>query len=157
MKSKTKRPPKCCHPNCLECPYSDCIYDRLEEEDYTESNNRDYEMYEAYTGEKLHRPTNKEYQIARQVAHQRKNRKYVDHHEYNQKYYAENKDKIKQNMKEKYDTKKNTIKCRKYRKKHVEERKAYDKSYYETHKEEIKKKARERYYKKKLERTVKPE
>lgn len=106
MKSRTKRPPKCCHPNCLECPYSDCIYDRLEEEDYTESNNRDYEMYEAYTGEKLYKPTSKEYQIARQNAHKRKNRVYVDFHEYNQKYYAENKDKIKQNMKEKYDTKK---------------------------------------------------
>lgn len=152
MKTKIKKPAKCCYPNCLECPYLDCRYDRLEAEDYTESNKRDYEMYEAYTGEKLHKSTDRDYQIARRTAYQRKHRKYVDRHEYNQKYYAEHSEEIKQNMRDKYDTKKNTVKCREYRKSHNEKCKAYEKSYYEIHKEEIKRKAKDRYYKKKLEK-----
>lgn len=65
---------------------------------------------------KIHKPTDKAYQIARQTVHQRKHRKYVDKHDYNQKYYAEHSQEIKQHRMDKYNTKKNTIKCRKYRK-----------------------------------------
>lgn len=153
-KKKIKKPPKCCHPNCLECPYVDCRYDRLEEEDFTESNNRDYELFEAWNGYKLHKPADKDYQNARNNAHQRKNRKnvYSRYAEYYKKYYADNCERIKAQKRENYDTKKNTIKCRKYRRKHIEHRTEYEKNYYELHKEEIKRKARERYHKKKLEK-----
>lgn len=144
-----KRPPKCCYPNCFECPYVDCRYDRLEAEDYTETNNRDYFLHENSTGYKLHKPTDKEYKAKRHIAYQRKNRKYVNQHEYNQLYYKENADKIKEKKKANYDRKTNTIKCRKYRKRHKEERKQYDKEYYEKNKERLKKQALERYYRNK--------
>lgn len=36
-----KRPKKCCHPNCLECPYDDCYYDTVEIHDIQEQDNLD--------------------------------------------------------------------------------------------------------------------
>ena len=146
---RNKKPPKCCHPDCMNCPYVDCRYDRLEVEDYTESNKRDYEMHYAWTGEKLHKQSDKEYQNKRHTAYERRNRKYVDRSEYNKQYYAVHGEEIKQKKKQNYDTEQNTIKCRKYRKKHIEERKAYDKDYYEANKERKKAMARQRYYEKK--------
>ena len=146
---RNKKPPKCCHPDCDKCPYVDCRYDRLEVEDYTESNNRDYELYESRTGKKLHKQSDKEYRNKRQTAYQRKNRKYVDRHLYNKQYYAVHGEEIKQKKKQNYDTEQNTIKCRKYRKKHSAERKDYDKAYYEANKELKKAMARQRYYEKK--------
>lgn len=146
---KNKKPSKCTYPNCFECPYADCRYDRLEAEDYTETNNRDYFLYENSTGHKLHKPTDKEYQTKRHIAYQRKNRKYINKHEYNQQYYRENAGRIKERMKDNYDTKTNTIMCRKYRKRHKEERKQYDKEYYEKNKERLKRQALERYYRNK--------
>lgn len=128
---KNKKPPKCTYPNCFECPYVDCRYDRLEFEDYSESNNMDYELYEQSTGGKYHKGTDLEYRRNREVAYQRSNRKYVDRHEYNQRYYKENAERIKEKLKENYNTDKNTIKCRKYRRKHKEDKKKYDKEYYE--------------------------
>lgn len=146
---KNKKPPKCTYPNCFECPYADCRYDRLEVEDYSESNNRDYELYEQETGRKYHKGTDLEYRRKREVAYQRRNKKYVDRHEYNQKYYKENAERIKEKMKENYDTKANTIACRKYRSKHKEQRKQYDRDRYEKNKEKKKQQAKERYYKNK--------
>ena len=29
-----KKPPKCSYPDCFNCPYADCRYDRLESEDF---------------------------------------------------------------------------------------------------------------------------
>lgn len=144
---KNIKPLKCCYPNCFECTYSDCIYDRMEVEDYTESNKRDYEFYEQETGHKLHNKTDEEYRKKRQVAYQRRNRRYVDRREYNKKYYKENGDDIKEKAKENYDTEKNTIKCRKYRNSHLKERKEYDKQYYQKNKEKKIAQALERYYK----------
>lgn len=106
-------------------------------------------MHEAWTGEKLHKKSDKEYRNKRQTAYQRKNRKYVDRHMYNKQYYAVHGEEIKQKKKQNYDTEQNTIKCRKYRKKHIEERKSYDKAYYESNKERKKEMARKRYYEKK--------
>ena len=146
-----KRPIKCCQPDCFKCPYVDCRYDRLEVEDYTESNKRDYELYEAYTGNKLHKPSDKDYRNKRNTAYQRRNRRYVNRHEYNQKYYETHKEEIKRKAKENYDAEQNAIKCRKYRKKHKEEKQAYDKAYYELNKERKKEMARKRYYEKKRE------
>lgn len=145
MKTKTKKPPKCCHPNCFECPYVDCRYDRLEVEDFTETNNRDYSLYEDSTGEKLHKRTDKEYRNARQTAYQRKNRKYVDRHEYNQKYYVEHGEEIKERMRKEYDTKKNTVKCRKYARKHRKQRKEYYREYYLKNREKKLEIAKEQY------------
>ena len=146
---KNVKPKRCCYPDCFNCPYSDCRYDRLEVEDYTESNNRDYLLYEEYTGEKLHHVSDKDYQSKRHTAYQRKKGRKQDKSEYNQKYYEKNRDKIKQKEKENYNTKKNTARCKKYRKKNIESVKEYQKKYYEIHKEEKKIKARERYYKNK--------
>lgn len=145
MKTKTRKPPKCCHPNCFECPYVDCRYDRLEAEDFTETNNRDYFLYEDSTGRKLHKGTDKEYRNARQTAYQRKNRKYVDRHEYNQQYYREHGEEIKERKRSEYDTKKNMVKCRKYTRKHREQRKEYYRQYYLKNREKKLKMARERY------------
>lgn len=146
-----QKPKKCCFPHCMECIYVDCRYDRLEVEDYTESNKRDYFLHEDSTGKKLHKKYDKEYQYGRDIAYQRRNRKYVDRHEYNQKYYAEHGEEIKRKNRDNYDKKKNTIKCRKYRKKHKDDIKEYKRMYYQEHKEEIKRKALERYYQKKEE------
>lgn len=143
------KPKKCCYPNCFECPYSDCRYDRMEVEDYTESNKRDYDFYEQDTGHKLHKGPDEEYRKKRQVAYQRNNKKYVDRHEYNQQYYKEHGDEIKESKREQYDTKKNTRICRKYRKKHSKERKEYDKQYYQKNKQKKIAQALKRYYKNK--------
>lgn len=64
------------------------------------------------------------------------------------KYYQEHRDKILQRKKETYDTAKNTRKCRKYRKTHLESRKEYERNYYLEHRERIKERARKRYYEK---------
>lgn len=151
MKTKIKKPLKCCHPNCFECPYTDCRYDRLEAEDFTETNNRDYFLYEDSTGRKLHKGTDREYQNARQIAYQRKNRKYVDKHEYNQNYYKEHREEIKEHMKAEYDTSNNTKKCRKCAKAHREQRKKYYRQYYLKNKEKKLKMAKERYERSKVE------
>lgn len=147
---KNRKPKRCVYPKCFECPYVDCRYDRLEVEDYSESNNRDYELYEQYTGKKLHKKTDFEYRRNREVAYKRRKGTYIDKHEYNKNYYIGNADRIKDKRKENYDTKTNTIMCRKYRKRHQEERKQYDKEYYEKNKEKKKQQARERYYKNKM-------
>jgi hypothetical protein len=149
-KMKTK-PKNCVYPNCQNCVYKDCIYDRLEVDDYTESNERDYELYEAATGKKYHKGKDKEYRIKRQTAYTRKRNKERDRSEYNKMYYKKHRTKILEKAKENYDTKTNTKMCRRYRKRNLEKRKEYEKQYYELHKEEKKRKARERYYAKKLE------
>lgn len=95
MKTRVKKPPKCCYPNCFNCPYVDCRYDRLEAEDFTETNNRDYFLYENSTGNKLHQKSDSAYRNARDVAYQRKKKRYIDRHEYNQKYYKEHAEEIK--------------------------------------------------------------
>lgn len=146
-----KKPKRCCHPNCFECPYTDCRYDRLEIEDFTETNNRDYFLYENSTGEKYHKGTDAEYRNARHVAYQRKNRKYYDRHDYNQKYYAEHGDEIKARKRKKYDREKNAIKCRKYAKEHAEERREYYRQYYERNRQKKLQQAKDRYYAKQSE------
>lgn len=142
---RTIKPPKCCHPNCFDCPYTDCRYDRLEVEDYTETNDRDYSFYEDSTGRKLHKGADKEYRTARQTAYQRRNRKYVDRHEYNQRYYKKKGDEIKERKRSEYDTKENTKKCRKYVKAHKKERKEYYRQYYLKNREKKIAMAKERY------------
>lgn len=150
MKTKIKKPPKCCHPNCFECPYVDCRYGRLEVEDYTETNNRDYFLYEDSTGIKYCKGTDKEYRNARQTAYQRRNRKYVDRHEYNQKYYEEHSEEIKERMRSEYNTEENTKKCRKYAKSHKEQRKEYYRQYYLRNREKKLAVAKERYEEKRV-------
>lgn len=151
MNTKTKKPPKCCHPNCYECPYVDCRYDRLEAEDFTETNNRDYFLYEDSTGMKYHKGTDKEYRNARTTAYHRNHRKCADKHEYNQKYYQEHSEEIKERMRADYDTEKNTKKCRKYAKTHKEQRKEYYRQYYLKNREKILNAAKERYERSKAE------
>lgn len=148
---KTRKPKNCAYPNCQECVYKDCIYDRLEVEDYTESNKRDYEFYKSETGKKLHKGMDKKYRTKRQTAYNRKRVIKRDRTEYNKEYYKKHREEILEKSKKNYDTKTNTKKCRRYRKKNLKKRKEYEKQYYELHKEEKRRKARERYYAKKVE------
>lgn len=32
--ASNKRPPKCCKPDCFHCPYTDCMYGGMEQEDF---------------------------------------------------------------------------------------------------------------------------
>lgn len=144
-----KRPPKCVHPDCEHCPYKDCRWDTLTTADYTETNNRDYFLHLDSTGGKLNKGPDPEYRYQRQLAYEREHRKQVDRHEYNQKYYADHGEEIRQRQRDSYDTEKNTKKCRKYRESHLAERKAYEKAYYERNAEKKRRQARENYYRKK--------
>lgn len=147
-----KRPPKCCYPDCFNCPYIDCKYDRLESEDFSESNNRDYDHFEAWNGEKLHRNAGKEYYNGRQTAAQRGKRRCVDRHEYYQTYYMQHREEILVKSRAEYDTNKNTKRCRKYVKSHSSKIKHYQSDYYQRNAEKKREYARLKYYQKKAER-----
>lgn len=146
----SQKPKNCTHPDCFNCPYKDCRYDRLEVEDFTETNNRDYFLYDDSTGKKLHHPADKAYRHARQIAYNRRQNKYRDRHEYNQQYYAEHSEEIKEKKRLVYDTKQNTKKCRKWRKKHMEYEKERQRQYYLQNRERKKAYAKQRYEKSKL-------
>ena len=146
-----EKPQKCVYPNCQECTYADCRYDFLEPEDYTETNNRDYELFECETGKKYHKGTDIEYKKRRNAAYQRNRRKTEERKLYYKNYYQKNREKILKRTRENYDKETNAIKCKEYRQKNLKKRKEYEKQYYELHKEEKIRKARERYYRKKLE------
>lgn len=66
MNSHSHKPKKCCHPDCFNCPYSDCIWDELTSSDMSETNDRDYQFYEESTGEKYHKGTDNEYRAERE-------------------------------------------------------------------------------------------
>lgn len=150
-----QKPKNCTHPDCFNCPYEDCRYDRLEVEDFTETNNRDYFLYEDSIGRKLHRPTDKAYRNARQIAYDRKRNKYRDQHEYNQKYYTEHGEEIKEKNRSEYDTKKNTRKCRKWRKEHIKHERERQREYYLRNREKKLAYAKQRYEQKKQEMSAK--
>ena len=147
MKSKPKN---CTYPDCFNCPYKDCRYDRLEAEDFTETNNRDYFLREDSTGRKLHQSADKAYRNARQIAYDRNRRKYRDRHEYNQKYYEEHGEKIKERKRSVYQTQKNTRKCRQCRKRHPEHEKERQRQYYLENREKKLAYAKQRYEQRKL-------
>lgn len=145
---KNKKPQKCCYPDCFSCPYADCRYDRLEVEDFTETNNRDYFLYKDSTGNALHQKRDTGYRNARQTAYNRRRNTYRDRHDYNQQYYAEHGEEIKAKMRESYCTEDNTNKCRKYRKNHSEQEKVRQRSYYLENREKRLEYAKRRYQEK---------
>lgn len=128
--ARKKRPPKCCKPDCFNCPYVDCRYDGMDTNDYTETNIRDYQLYEDSTGRKYHKGADKAYRTNRQMAYNREHPKKRDQKEYMREYYKTHRDEILAREKEKYDSKKNTIKCRKWRKKNPEHKREYDRQRY---------------------------
>lgn len=132
MRAKPKR---CCHPDCFNCPYKDCRYDGMETVDYTETNQRDYDLYEDSTGRKYHKGNDSDYRIARQQAYNRENPKPRDRKEYLKQYYKDHKQEILEKQKEKYDTAENTRKCRKWRIKNINKRREYDHQRYLRRKE----------------------
>lgn len=144
-----KRPLKCCHPDCLHCPYKDCRWDTLTTADYSESNRRDYLFYRDRTGMTLHKGADPDYRYQRQLAYNRENRKPVDRHEYNQRYYEQHRQEICDKKRLEYDTEANTKKCRKWYRKHREQRREYEKAYYLRNAEKKRQQAREYYYRKK--------
>lgn len=145
-----QKPKNCTYPDCFNCPYKDCRYDRLEVEDFTETNNRDYFIHEDSIGKKLHQPSDKSYRNARQTAYARRKNKYRDRHEYNQKYYEEHGEEIKERKRLKYDTKTNTKECRKYRRKHADYEKERQRQYYLQNRERKLAYAKQRYEQGKL-------
>lgn len=132
-----KKPDKCCKPNCFECPYKDCRYDGIDTVDFSETNNRDYELYEESTGRKYHKGSDMVYRIERQKAYNRENPIKRDLADYNKKYYQEHKEELLSSAKEKYDTKKNTKKCKAWRKRNIEHKREYDRKRYLRKKEEM--------------------
>lgn len=149
-----KKPPRCCYPDCFNCPYADCRNDQLEAEDYSESNTRDYEHYEAWNDEKLHRNAGKDYHIGRQTAAKRGVRPYVDRHDYNQSYYNRRREEILDKIKVNYDTNINTERCRKYVTTHYELTKQYQSDYYSRNAEKKREYARLKYHQKKAQKEV---
>lgn len=124
-----KRPPKCCKPDCFNCPYVDCRYDGMDAEDYSETNNRDYELYKDDTGRCLHRPEDKLYKSARQVAYRRANPEYL------RQYYINHRGRILAKRKSEYETDKNTATCKRWREKNKDKKRAYDRKRYLRRKE----------------------
>lgn len=124
--AKNKKPPKCCKPDCFHCPYTECRYEGMDTSDYTETNERDYELYEDSTGMKYHKGTDKAYMYKRQTAYHRENSRERDHSEYMHKYYLAHREEISERNKRVYDTKKNTIRCRQYRRKNAAKMREYN-------------------------------
>lgn len=145
-----QKPRNCTYPDCFNCPYKDCRYDRLEIEDFTETNNRDYFLYEDSTGRKLHKSSDKAYRNARQIAYDRRRNKYRDRHEYNKQYYVEHGEEIKEKKRSKYETKRNTRECKKWRKAHSEYEKERQRQYYLKNREKKLAYAKQRYEDRKL-------
>lgn len=108
MNSRSHKPKKCCHPDCFNCPYADCIWDELTSRDMSETNNRDYQFYEESTGEKYHKGTDNEYRAERERLYRKEHPVKRDRSEYNKQYYLKNKERIKKNRSSSYDTDCNT-------------------------------------------------
>jgi hypothetical protein len=122
--------------------------------DYSETNDRDYWLYEDSTGDKYHKKADREYQNARSTQYHREHpehRSKKQYPEYQKKYYQEHRERIIENQRLKYDTAKNTERCRRYREENAEMIKCYQREYYIAHAEEKRRKARERYYARKKE------
>lgn len=105
-------------------------------QDFSETNDRDYELYEDSTGRKYHKGADKEYATQRNIAYNRENAKKRDRSDYAKEYYRNHSDEIKEKQRENYDSKKNTDRCRKWRAKNSEKKKAYDRERYLRRKEE---------------------
>lgn len=138
----SNKPSLCCHPDCYNCPYADCIYEQLEIEDFIsvdeheKSVQSEIKLFSGYV-RKSRRPRGQS------------GRKYYDLHDYNQKYYKENAESIKEFKRLTYDREENAKKCKKYAENNKEHLKEYHKSYYQRNKERLKAKAKENYHKKK--------
>lgn len=138
MNSRFHKPKKCCHPDCFHCPYVDCRWDELTSSDMSETNNRDYQLYEESTGEKYHKGTDNEYRAERERLHRKEHPVKRDRSEYNKQYYLKNKERIKKKRSSSYDTDCNTKQCKKWRKSHMEYKKEYDRKRYLQRKAELK-------------------
>lgn len=46
-----KQPIDCCHPDCLKCPYEDCVYNDITDHDRAEQNKYDFECKKERTPE----------------------------------------------------------------------------------------------------------
>lgn len=138
MNSRFHKPKKCCHPDCFHCPYVDCRWDELTSRDMSETNNRDYQLYEESTGEKYHKGTDNEYRAERERVYRKEHPVKRDRSEYNKQYYLKNKERIKKNRSSSYDTACNTKQCKKWRKSHMEYKKEYERKRYLQRKAELK-------------------
>lgn len=104
----------------------------------SETNNRDYQLYEESTGEKYHKGTDSAYRMERDRLYKKEHPVKRDRSDYNRQYYLRNKNRISEKNSTSYDTDGNTKKCRKWRKSHMEEKKEYDRQRYLRKKAELK-------------------
>lgn len=104
----------------------------------SETNNRDYQLYEESTGEKYHKGTDSAYRMERDRLYKKEHPVKRDRSEYNNQYYLMNKDRIKKKRSDSYDTDRNTKQCKKWRKSHMEDKKEYDRQRYLQRKAELK-------------------
>ena len=84
MANKKKKPPKCCYPDCFNCPYADCRYDRLESDDFEPDQMEDVPESVLKTRERARKYAD---------SHKEKNR------ERSRKWYEENRDSEKERAK----------------------------------------------------------
>lgn len=145
MKTKPKR---CTFPDCFSCPYKDCCWGTITTTEYTETNERDYWLFEDSTGQKYHKGADSAYRNARQTQYRREHpekRSKKQYPERRREWYLQNRERILEQRKLSYDKAANTAKCREYRKSHLEERKAYDRAYYQRNRERILSRVKDRY------------
>ncbi len=76
-----KKPPKCCHPNCEQCPYADCRYDGMQAEDYQDS-----------LVDELLFPVSRERQMARDRANRYAEKHREEIRQYSLEHYHENRE-----------------------------------------------------------------
>ena len=100
--ASSRKPPKCCKPDCFHCPYADCRHGVAEPKDYSQ-------YYEEHR---------------EQILAKRK------------LYYKKHRNEIIARQKANYDTEENTLKCRNWREKNLEKRRAYERERYLRRKEE---------------------
>jgi len=116
---RTKKPPKCCHPNCFKCPYVECRWNDMTTDDYTETNRRDYELYEDSTGRKYHKGSDEEYRKNWVSAYNRSERGKSAQKRYRDS--EKGKENERRKRKRKIASGKNAESCRRYYERHKEE------------------------------------
>lgn len=150
METKTKKPLKCCYPNCFECPYVDCRYDGLEYSETLQQDRFDRELeivepevlkrrkyqsvyFRTEKGKQARREAQKRYSQSEKGKERQKRYQQTERFKDAQKRYLQS-DKGKECERRKTQKKiksgKNAEHCRRYR---------------EEHKEELREKAKQRY------------
>lgn len=94
----TKKPPKCCHPNCEQCPYADCQYDAMQAEDYQDKLVDELLFPVSEEQQKARDASNRYAEKHREEIRERSRKYYQDHveqcNERARKWQTENRDRV---------------------------------------------------------------